>query len=97
MKTWKKIEETKRRAGDVVRLKVKNEERFMKKQHFQMEEQHRQDYHKNQLQQIKNAREMEKQKIKDAIYLHKKEEAKQAKFIGEQHKNMWQKSIQQQK
>jgi len=31
MKTWKKIEETKRRAGDVVRLKVKNEERFMKK------------------------------------------------------------------
>jgi len=31
MKTWKKIEETKRRAGDVVRLKVKNEERFLKK------------------------------------------------------------------
>jgi len=26
---------------------------------------------------------MEKKKIKDAIYLHKKEEAKQAKFIGE--------------
>jgi len=26
---------------------------------------------------------MEKRKIKDAIYLHKKEEAKQAKFIGE--------------
>lgn len=25
MKTWKKIEETKRRAGEVVRLKVKNE------------------------------------------------------------------------
>lgn len=37
---------------------------------------------------------MEKKKIKDAIYLHKKEEAKQAKFIGEQHKNMWHKSIQ---
>jgi hypothetical protein len=25
MKTWKKIEETKRRAGEVVRLKVKND------------------------------------------------------------------------
>jgi len=27
MKTWKKIEETKKRANDVHRLKAKNEER----------------------------------------------------------------------
>jgi hypothetical protein len=31
MKTWKKIEETKRRAGEVVRLKVKNEEKTNQK------------------------------------------------------------------
>lgn len=31
MKTWKKIEETKKRAGDVQRLKMKNEERAHKK------------------------------------------------------------------
>ena len=28
MKTWKKIEETKKRASDVQRLKAKNEERL---------------------------------------------------------------------
>ena len=35
---------------------------------------------------MKQEREMEKKKIKDAIVLHKKEEAKQAKFIGQQNK-----------
>tara|TARA_B100000780_G_C20859681_1_gene341750 strand:+ start:96 stop:212 length:117 start_codon:yes stop_codon:yes gene_type:complete len=38
MKTWKKIEETKKRAGDVHRLKAKNEERMHKKMHMEMEE-----------------------------------------------------------
>jgi hypothetical protein len=32
---------------------------------------------------MKNEREFEKKKIKDAILLHKKEEAKNAKFIGQ--------------
>ena len=36
---------------------------------------------------MKNARGVEARKIKDAIMLHKKEEAKQGKFISEQHKN----------
>lgn len=31
MKTWKKIEETKKRAGDVVRLKQKNNEKVQEK------------------------------------------------------------------
>ena len=35
---------------------------------------------------MKEEREHEKRKIKDAIMLHKKEEAKQTKFIGQQHK-----------
>lgn len=31
MRTWKKIEETKRRAGDVVKLKMRNDERIKQK------------------------------------------------------------------
>ena len=83
MKTWKKIDETKRRANDVFRLKAKNEERLFRKQQFEMEEKQRQGAHKAKLAQMKGLRDMEKRKIKDAIYLHKKEEAKQSKFIGE--------------
>ena len=39
MKTWKKIEETKKRANDVYRLKAKNEERAQKKMQMEMAEQ----------------------------------------------------------
>ena len=38
MKTWKKIEETKKRASDVQRLKHKNEERAQKKMYLEMQE-----------------------------------------------------------
>jgi hypothetical protein len=38
---------------------------------------------------MRDGRDDEKRKIKDAILLHKKEEAKQAKFIGQQHKNRY--------
>jgi len=38
MKTWKKIEETKRRANEVVKLKMKNDERQRSKMNqMQME------------------------------------------------------------
>jgi hypothetical protein len=40
MKTWKKIEETKRRAGEVVKLKIKNEQKQSVKMH-QMQNQNR--------------------------------------------------------
>lgn len=46
MKTWKKIEETKKRAGDVQRLKHKNEERAHKKMYMEMQEQQRQEHHR---------------------------------------------------
>jgi hypothetical protein len=42
---------------------------------------------RNRIAMMRDDREGEKRKIKDAILLHKKEEAKQAKFIGQQHKN----------
>ena len=38
MKTWKKIEETKRRANDVVKAKLQNEERAQRKQILLIEE-----------------------------------------------------------
>jgi len=41
---------------------------------------------RNRIARMRDERESEKRKIKDAIMLHKKEEAKQTKFIGAQHK-----------
>ena len=41
---------------------------------------------RNRIARMRDEREAEKRKIKDAIMLHKKEEAKQTKFIGAQHK-----------
>ena len=41
---------------------------------------------RNRIAKMRDERETEKRKIKDAIMLHKKEEAKQTKFIGQQHK-----------
>lgn len=43
----------------------------------------RQHQAKTKIMMMKNQREHEKKKITEAILLHKKEEAKQAKFIGE--------------
>lgn len=82
MKTWKKIEETKRRANEVVRLKQKNEQRVQEKMNKIQEQQRNQMLQQQKIQRMKQDREKEKQKIKDAILLHKKEEARQTKFIG---------------
>ena len=82
MKTWKKIEETKKRAGDVVRLKQKNNEKVQEKMQKQQINQMRDMEARNRIARMRDERENEKKKIKDAIMLHKKEEAKQTKFIG---------------
>ena len=42
VKTWKKIEETKRRAQDVIKAKLANEERQKRKALFMQEEHRRQ-------------------------------------------------------
>jgi hypothetical protein len=42
MKTWKKIDETRRRATDVTRLRVKNDERTKQKTDFARHEHLRQ-------------------------------------------------------
>ena len=87
MKTWKKIEETKRRAQDVVKAKLANEERQRRKAFMMQEEHKRQMQQRAQLQQIRAARNADRDKVGGAIVAHKKEEAKQAKFMAQQHKN----------
>lgn len=59
----------------------------MQKQEIERQEQHRQQEHRQRIAQMRNERQNEKSKIADAILMHKKEEAKQAKFIGQQTKN----------
>ena len=86
MKTWKKIEETKRRATEVIRLKQKNEERVHQKLSIAKQEQMRQQEQKQRLLRMRAERQNEKQKIADAVFLHKKEEAKQQKFLNAQGK-----------
>ena len=82
MKTWKKIEETKRRAGEVVRLKVKNDQKNAQKMKQMQDQNMKQMEARNKILRQKHQREEEKKKIKDAMMLQKQEEAKQAKMIG---------------
>ena len=71
MKTWKKIEETKRRAGEVVKLKIKNEQKQSVKMH-QMQNQNRAQMEaRNKILRLKQQRDDEKKKIKDAMFLQK--------------------------
>lgn len=71
MRTWKKIEETKKRAGEVMRLKQRNNERVQQKiERMQYEEfQKHSLIEANQRQRQQN--EAEKQKIQAAIQMHR--------------------------
>ena len=46
---------------------------------------------------MKKMRQNDKQKVSNAIYLHKKEEAKQAKFVDQQNKARLQNQLEQDK
>lgn len=88
MKTWKKIEETKKRTNDISGLKKRNEEKVQKvstKQLFNLflqkifdiqldNEQKRQMSQNNYM--MSKQRYDEKKKVQDALMLQKKEEAK---------------------
>jgi hypothetical protein len=71
MKTWKKIEETRRRATEVSRLKQINNERQNAKLQAARQEQQRQQEHRQHILRMRDEREKEKNKIKDAIIMHK--------------------------
>ena len=77
MKTWKKIEETKKRASEVMTLKQKNEMKIQQKLDLLRMNQMVQEDNQNKINQMRKERENERQKIQEAIYLSKKEEVKQ--------------------
>jgi len=84
MKTWKKIEETKKKTGDILGLKRRNEDRLRKRIY---DSQIKQDVCRNISQKnylIKRERIDEKSKVQEAIKLSKHEEAKQAKIMASQ-------------
>ena len=77
MKTWKKIEETKKRASEVMTLKQKNEMKIQQKLDLLRMNQMVQEDNQSKINQMRKERENERQKIQEAIYLSKKEEVKQ--------------------
>ena len=84
MKTWKKIDDTKKRTGEILTLKKRNEERIQKKIYdYQVQnEQTRMQSQNNYA--LNKQRQEEKKKVQEAIFLSKREEAKQAKIIRSQ-------------
>lgn len=77
MRTWKKIEETKKRANEVVTLKQKNEIKIHQKMEQLRMNQMVQEDQQQRINQMRREKEIERQKIQEAIYLSKKEEVKQ--------------------
>lgn len=63
MKTWKKIEETKKRAKEVTDLKRRNEDKIQQKVEQMRMNQLMQEEHQNKVNQMRKQRELEKQKI----------------------------------
>ena len=81
MRTWKKIEETKKRATEVMTLKQKNEIKIQQKMDQLRMNQMVQEENQKKINHMRAQRDMERQKIQEAIYLSKKEEVKQQKYI----------------
>lgn len=82
IKTWKKIEETKKRANEVMRLKQKNEERIAGKIDKINQDNLIKEETRGRINYIRRERENEKRKIQESIYLSKREEVKQARVIA---------------
>jgi hypothetical protein len=71
MKTWKKIEETKKKAAEVMRLKQKNEERIRSKVEKMQYENQRSSENKERIKRMKNEHQYEKQRIQQMTLLTK--------------------------
>ena len=80
MRTWKKIEETKKRATEVMRLKARNNDHIQQKierlQYEEMKKSEQTEMHARNRQQT----EQEKAKIQQAILMHKQEETAKTKM-----------------
>ena len=76
MKTWKKIEETKKRTGDITGLKKRNEEKVQKKIFdIRVENEQKRMLSQNNYMMSKQRYE-EKKRVQEALMLQKKEDAK---------------------
>lgn len=81
MKTWKKIDDTKKRTGEILTLKKRNEERIQKKIYdYGVQKQTTIMQSQNNFA-LNKQRQDEKKKVQEAIFLSKREEAKQSKII----------------
>lgn len=80
MKTWKKIEDTRKRTNEIVSLKNRNEERIRMKEREMQDKIEIERYASNQNYMIQKQRADEKRKVQKAIYMSKTEEAKQTKI-----------------
>ena len=63
MKTWKKIDETRRRAGEVMKLKQKNSEKQNEKAKHEDERRQKEHEHKQRIADMRAERNNEKSKI----------------------------------
>ena len=84
MKTWKKIEDTRKRTNEIVSLKNRNEERMRQKEQELQAKLEMERYHSTQNYMVQKQRADEKRKVQKAIYLSKTEEAKQTKIVRSQ-------------
>lgn len=94
MRTWKKIEETKKRAQDVMRLKQKNNERVAKKIEYYQEKEYEKKMLVEQNMRMRLMNQQEKEKIIQAIKESKADEAAQAKLKAQQDKARLQQHMQ---
>lgn len=79
MRTWKKIEETQKRAKEVMEMKKLNNYRKREKSEYQKSKKRQGLDNQRRVKQVREARKREKAKIDHAILYSKKEEAKQTK------------------
>ena len=81
MKTWKKIEETKKRTGDITGLKKRNEDKVQKKIFdIRVENEQKRMLSQNNYM-ISKQRYEEKKRVQEALMLQKKEDAKQSRMV----------------
>jgi hypothetical protein len=80
MKTWKKIEETKKRASEIMRLKQRNNEKVEEKLEKMKYDQMVSQMNKQRIEQMRKERNVEKAKIQQSILMSKHEEAKAYKL-----------------
>ena len=80
IKTRKKIEETRKRANEVLKLKQRNNEKMAEKMEKMQYDQQLSSMTRDRINQMRRDRNIEKTKIQQSILMSKHEEARQAKL-----------------